>query len=151
MKRPGIFVIGILFFGAKIFPQTAAGISETIRNSMKKSDNIPISGSGFGVTGGPASAGAFQEAEISSASEEKHFSLEEIAQQGIVPTKTIAQKTGLGIIKLNQPHGTVDYWIGLHNMYVITHYNTDVKYGMVVLLLGKQIKSSLQPKQQPQS
>ena len=71
-----------------------------------------------------------------------HFSLTTLQQHGLIPVEPIDQKTELGIIKLRQQDG-VDYWIGLHNMYVLTHYNTDVKYGMVVMFLGAQIKSAL--------
>jgi membrane-bound lytic murein transglycosylase B len=43
-------------------------------------------------------------------------------------------------MKFEQKNGN-DYWIGLHNFYVITRYNHSALYAMAVYQLSEEIKT----------
>lgn len=44
-----------------------------------------------------------------------------------------------GVIELNTANGN-EYWLGYHNFYVITRYNTSPQYALVVYLFANQIR-----------
>lgn len=73
---------------------------------------------------------------------ENTLSIDQLKQSGITPNEPIKQKSNLGLVILQQKDGQ-DYWIGLDNLYVITHYNTDVKYAMAAKILSEKIQQGL--------
>jgi membrane-bound lytic murein transglycosylase B len=72
------------------------------------------------------------------------------------PTETIADLTAQGFVPVDRfPADTAafpmrlkakyndEYWLGLHNFYVIGRYNPRVKYAMAVFQLSQQIRHSM--------
>lgn len=69
----------------------------------------------------------------------ENFELDDVFSGGIFSLVGIDKKDHVGIIKLFDDDG-LRYWLGLHNMYVITRYNTHIQYGMAVYELSKAIE-----------
>ena len=67
---------------------------------------------------------------------EETFTLQELAVNGIYPLEEVSSNDRFGIIKLLDERGP-KYWLGFHNMYVITRYNTHIQYAMVVYALSQ--------------
>ena len=71
---------------------------------------------------------------------------ETLASQGIdVPPRLL--KTRLSLLALAKDPNTTEYWLGLHNFYVITQYNHSVSYAMAVYQLGDAIRTQYQQAQ----
>lgn len=69
-----------------------------------------------------------------------HRSIKSFRQQGLSFEKNLKTKDGQAVlVKLNGNKGT-EYWVGLHNFYVISRYNHSPKYSMAVFQLSEEIK-----------
>lgn len=80
----------------------------------------------------------------------------EIFESGLKPKKTIAELSSLGLmprhnllvsamatpIKFEGKAGD-EYWLGLHNFYVITRYNHSAMYAMAVYLLSQDLRARM--------
>lgn len=73
-----------------------------------------------------------------------HRSIDSFREQGLRFNKKIKTKNDQAVlVKLNGKKGT-EYWIGLHNFYVISRYNHSPKYSMAVFQLSQEIKRRMQ-------
>ena len=69
-----------------------------------------------------------------------HRSIDSFRQQGLDFKPGIKTKDGKAVlVKLDGKKGT-EYWIGLHNFYVISRYNHSPLYSMAVFQLSEEIK-----------
>ncbi|HJL61992.1 MAG TPA: lytic murein transglycosylase B [Pseudomonadales bacterium] len=66
----------------------------------------------------------------------------EMSRLGIKAAKAVESDTEVSPILLNGKYGK-EYWLGLHNFYVITRYNHSKLYAMAVFQLSERLKSSL--------
>lgn len=72
-----------------------------------------------------------------------HRSVESFRQQGLSFEQGLNTKNDQAVlVKLNGKKGT-EYWIGLHNFYVISRYNHSPKYSMAVFQLSEEIKKRM--------
>lgn len=72
-----------------------------------------------------------------------HRSVESFRQQGLNFQSNLKTKNDQAVlVKLNGNKGT-EYWIGLHNFYVISRYNHSPKYSMAVFQLSEEIKKRM--------
>jgi len=72
-----------------------------------------------------------------------HRSIQSFRQQGLSFQQNIKTKNDQGVlVKLNGKKGT-EYWIGLHNFYVISRYNHSPLYSMAVFQLSEEIKKRI--------
>ena len=62
----------------------------------------------------------------------------QFAAAGIVPRAELAPETLATAMKFELENG-YEYWLGLHNFYVITRYNHSAMYAMSVYQLSQQI------------
>lgn len=69
-------------------------------------------------------------------------SLSQLQSAGVQIPPELIPGTTAKLIALEQPEGR-DYWLGLHNFYVITRYNHSPLYAMAVYELGQAIKARL--------
>lgn len=69
-----------------------------------------------------------------------HHSLAQLQSGGVQVPPELAPSTPAKLLVLAQPEG-YDYWLGLHNFYVITRYNNSPLYAMAVHELGQAIKA----------
>ncbi len=79
-----------------------------------------------------------------------------VFEGGLKPKKTVGQLSGLGLnarstiassamatpIKFEGKRGE-EYWLGLHNFYVITRYNHSAMYAMAVYQLSQNLKAQM--------
>lgn len=65
---------------------------------------------------------------------------DDLKQYGINPTQEISQAALVKVMKFEQKKSD-EYWLGLHNFYVITRYNHSPLYAMAVYQLSESIKS----------
>lgn len=68
--------------------------------------------------------------------------LAQLQAAGVLAPPELAQDTPAKLLALEQVEG-YDYWLGLHNFYVITRYNHSPLYAMAVHELGQAIKARL--------
>jgi membrane-bound lytic murein transglycosylase B len=69
---------------------------------------------------------------------EEQFAITQLIKDGLSPLVKAKEQTQFGVIKLMEREGP-KYWLGLHNMYVLTKYNTHIQYGMAVYELSQEI------------
>lgn len=67
------------------------------------------------------------------------YTLEEMAKWGVTPVDNFDPAAKGKLLKLEGKHGT-EYWLGLHNFYVITRYNHSHLYAMAVYQLSEALK-----------
>jgi membrane-bound lytic murein transglycosylase B len=65
--------------------------------------------------------------------------LPDLAKVGIRPAHGLNTDSLAYLMAFEQPNRTFDYWLGLHNFYVITRYNRSPLYAMAVQQLGSAI------------
>ncbi len=66
-------------------------------------------------------------------------SISDIVSAGYSPLSEHSEETLARVFKLDGAHGD-EYWMGLHNFYVITRYNRSTMYAMAVYQLSQEIK-----------
>lgn len=66
----------------------------------------------------------------------------QLSWMGLVPEQSVSPNAQGRAIVL-EGNERVEYWIGLHNFFVITRYNRSEKYAMAVFQLGQQLASEL--------
>lgn len=72
-----------------------------------------------------------------------HRSIDSFRNQGLLFQSNIKTKDNQGVlVKLDGKKGT-EYWIGLHNFYVISRYNHSPLYSMAVFQLSEEIKKRM--------
>jgi membrane-bound lytic murein transglycosylase B len=69
------------------------------------------------------------------------FTVAKIRKYGVEPTAKLSPQTKVNLIRLKTKEGC-EYWLGLHNLYVITRYNTNTQYAMAVYQLALAIKKT---------
>ncbi len=83
----------------------------------------------------------------------KH-SWQELQNKGVIFTDknalTVADTSKVKLLEFEQETGK-EYWVGLHNFYVITRYNHSPLYAMAVYQLSQQIKAKKMQEQVQQS
>ena len=70
------------------------------------------------------------------------YSLSALAASGITPTSGVSGADQVSLLKLDVGSG-YEYWLGLHNFYVITRYNHSTYYAMAVYQLGNAVKGRM--------
>jgi len=67
------------------------------------------------------------------------FTIAELRKYGVKPAKHLPDETQVNLIRLKNKQN-YEYWLGLHNFYVITHYNNNLLYAMVIYQLSERLK-----------
>ena len=70
-------------------------------------------------------------------------SVSELSKHGLFPSQPVRPSALATPIQLEQPDH-MEYWLGLHNFYVITRYNHSNLYAMAVYQLSQEIKQGMQ-------
>lgn len=76
-----------------------------------------------------------------------HIALKTLAEKGIYPKTNEGfnnKNTLASLMVLEHSPTTQEYWLGLHNFYVITRYNHSTHYAMAVYKLSTRIKQAMQ-------
>ncbi|MGE5152381.1 MAG: lytic murein transglycosylase B [Bdellovibrio bacteriovorus] len=68
------------------------------------------------------------------------YSLGSLAASGITPATSLGRPGEVSLLRLDAG-SDFEYWLGLHNFYVITRYNHSTYYAMAVYQLGKAVKA----------
>ena len=68
------------------------------------------------------------------------FSVAELQGYGYQPSETIDVEQVATVMRLKGDDG-IEYWLGLHNFYVITRYNHSKLYAMAVYQLSEELKA----------
>ncbi|MCK4869575.1 MAG: lytic murein transglycosylase B [Gammaproteobacteria bacterium] len=68
------------------------------------------------------------------------YKISTLRKFGITPVKHLPGDTRANLIKFKIKYSN-EYWLGLHNFYVITHYNTSPEYAMAAVQLAERIRS----------
>jgi membrane-bound lytic murein transglycosylase B len=71
------------------------------------------------------------------------FTISELSKQGVFPSQPVRPSTVATPIRLEQPDEG-EFWLGLHNFYVITRYNHSNLYAMAVYQLSQSVKQAVQ-------
>jgi peptidoglycan lytic transglycosylase B len=61
---------------------------------------------------------------------------------GVKPARDLDDDTLCSLIELESPSQPSEYWVGLHNFWVLTRYNRAVFYGVAVLELGRAVSEA---------
>jgi len=69
------------------------------------------------------------------------FTVAELRKYGIEPEQKLADNCKVNLIRLKTKQG-YEFWLGLHNFYVITYYNAHVLYAMATYQLAEKLKST---------
>lgn len=73
------------------------------------------------------------------------LTITELAKLGVKPKKdSLKPNTPSTLVELKVENGK-EYWIGLHNFYVITRYNNSNHYAMAVWTLSQELKAAQTP------
>lgn len=67
----------------------------------------------------------------------------ELKRSGVIAKSHIDENVRVALLGFDTSEGS-DYWLGLHNFYVITRYNHSQLYALAVYLLAQEIKSRYQ-------
>jgi membrane-bound lytic murein transglycosylase B len=70
---------------------------------------------------------------------EPQFTLSQLTKYHIAPINSSVTNGLMNVIKLQGKDSPV-YWLGFHNIYVITFYNTNIQYALAVYQLSQEIK-----------
>jgi membrane-bound lytic murein transglycosylase B len=69
-------------------------------------------------------------------------SVEELTELGVVPRQRLDPEAGATAMRFELEDGH-EYWVGLHNLYVITRYNHSAMYAMSVFQLSQRIAAGV--------
>jgi len=61
---------------------------------------------------------------------------------GVKPASDLGDDALCSLIELESPSQQSEYWVGLHNFWVLTRYNRAVFYGVAVLELGRAVREA---------
>jgi len=78
------------------------------------------------------------------------FTIAELNKYGIKPAKYLPNETQVNLIRLRGKRN-YEYWLGLHNFYVITRYNNNLLYAMAIYQLSERLKKFYYTKQHVQN
>ena len=67
------------------------------------------------------------------------FTVEQLKAKGFAPVDAVADGDHAGVMKLQGAKGA-EFWMGMNNFYVITRYNTSIKYALAVYQLSQEIQ-----------
>lgn len=67
------------------------------------------------------------------------LTVEQLQTKGFAPVQSVEGTEHAGVMKLQGAKGA-EFWMGLNNFYVITRYNTSIKYALAVHQLSQEIK-----------
>jgi membrane-bound lytic murein transglycosylase B len=70
---------------------------------------------------------------------------DDLKNYGIIHEQDISESAMIKVMKFEQKDGD-DYWLGLHNFYVITRYNHSALYAMAVYQLSEEIRKEYEKK-----
>ncbi|MDD5037589.1 MAG: lytic murein transglycosylase, partial [Methylococcaceae bacterium] len=70
---------------------------------------------------------------------DKQYPLSDLAAAGIHPSSPVAGNEPVSLLLLRGENSD-QYWLGLHNFYVITRYNHSTHYAMAVHHLAQAVK-----------
>ncbi|BFM05445.1 lytic murein transglycosylase B [Halioxenophilus aromaticivorans] len=73
-------------------------------------------------------------------------SLSEVTSAGYLPLVKMALPDPVRVIELDGANGN-EYWLGMHNFYVITRYNHSTMYALSVFQLGQAVAEAYQAEQ----
>jgi membrane-bound lytic murein transglycosylase B len=77
---------------------------------------------------------------------EVHTTIKKLKKRGIIAIDyNLSPNTPVGLIKLKEEHGP-QFWLGLHNFFVITEYNHSRRYALAVYQLAQKIKMRINNK-----
>jgi membrane-bound lytic murein transglycosylase B len=66
----------------------------------------------------------------------------DLASFGVKPARSLDDDTLCSLIELESPSLPPEYWVGLHNFWVLTRYNRASFYGIAVMELGRAVKEA---------
>jgi membrane-bound lytic murein transglycosylase B len=66
--------------------------------------------------------------------------LNTLAKYHITPAKMIAKNALVNLFQFENQNNTCEYWLGLQNFYVLSHYNPNKQYVLTVYLLAQKIE-----------
>ncbi len=69
--------------------------------------------------------------------------IESLKQQGLTTDTPIDNNQLVALVSYENKDGSLDYWLGMHNFYVITTYNRSALYAMAVYQLAQEIKAGV--------
>jgi len=69
------------------------------------------------------------------------FTLAQLTKYHLKPMAVLPSHALVNIVKLQGKKGPL-YWLGFHNIYVITSYNTNIQYAMAVYQLSREIRKN---------
>ena len=90
-----------------------------------------------------ASLGDQWHGELSKNSLKPQATVASLSEQGVMFVTELAQDAECNLLTL-QGEDAAEYWIGFHNFFVITRYNTSVMYALAVHQLGQEIALELE-------
>ena len=67
--------------------------------------------------------------------------IDQLQSEGLVPQIAVAEDSLATPIAFEGKQGD-EYWLGLHNFYVITRYNHSAMYAMAVLQLSEALRAA---------
>ncbi|WP_421875928.1 lytic murein transglycosylase B [Marinoscillum sp.] len=80
--------------------------------------------------------------EVSTKSVKPSNTLRYYSDLGYMPSGNISPSAKAALIELDHEDGTMEYWFGFNNFYVITRYNHSKLYAMAVHQLGQAVKAA---------
>jgi membrane-bound lytic murein transglycosylase B len=72
----------------------------------------------------------------------RNMQLDDIQAKGFSPVASLDGQQHASVIKLQGEKGA-EFWLGFNNFYVITRYNTSIKYAMAVFQLSQAIEQAM--------
>ena len=82
--------------------------------------------------------------ELLNVSLKPYTTVEDVRKQGVKVAQDVASEASATLMHLKGDGGS-EYWLGLHNFYVITRYNHSRLYAMAVFQLGEAVAEDLRP------
>lgn len=80
-------------------------------------------------------------AKLSGRSTKLRHTVAELAEKGVIPAKALAKDEKVSLMTFDQVDRK-EYWLGLHNFYVISRYNHSHMYSLAAYQLSQQLKQA---------